>query len=160
MKKALVLGLVALLVMGFGATAYAKAQKVFLQKVTGGTSCSWTLDEVVGFVIFNNPDPAEEGSQLTVVISLKKGDPTTTYKVGFCIVLPGSGTTAPESPSPSGWTLTTNHRGHGNLELNLYGVAFPPGLCQVSIPLMVDGLEAAKFATEPVKIVLKQAPLP
>lgn len=100
MKKTMVLGLVVLLVIGSAVAAHAKAQKADLKDVDGNT---------VGFVIFNNPDPKDNGTNIKVVVSLKKGSPTTTYVISLyaqylygLIYMGGFG------------SLTTNSRGKGN----------------------------------------------
>ena len=99
MKKALVLGLVVLLVIGSAVAAYAKAQKADL-KDDGDT---------VGFVIFNNPDPKDNGTNLKVVVSLKKGNPTTTYVIS----LYAQGATDEYYYIGGFGDLTTNSRGKG-----------------------------------------------
>ena len=104
MKKALILGLVVLLVIGSAVAAHAKAQKADLKDVDGNT---------VGFVIFNNPDPKDNECNLKVVVSLKKGSPTTTYDVDFHALCydPDAGSSV--HITPIGF-LTTNSRGKGN----------------------------------------------
>ena len=99
MKKTMVLGLVVLLIIGSAVAAHAKAQKADLKDVDG----------IVGFVIFNNPDPKDNGTNIKMVVSLKKGSPTTTYVISLyaqgpygLIYIGGFG------------SLTTNSRGKGN----------------------------------------------
>jgi len=101
MKKALVLGLVVLLVIGSAVAAHAKAQKADLKDINGNT---------VGFVIFNNPNPEDNETNCKVVVSLKKGSPTTTYQIDFYAQGPSG---IPISIYRFGY-LTTNPRGKGN----------------------------------------------
>ena len=101
MKKALVLGLVVLLVIGSAVAAHAKAQKADLKDGEGNT---------VGFVIFNNPDPKDNKTNIKVLVSLKKGSPTTTYQVDFFAQRYDG---HPISIYRFG-VLTTNPRGKGN----------------------------------------------
>ena len=104
MKKAIVLGLVVLLVIGSAVAAYSRDKKVDL--------INSTSKEVVGFVIFNPSHLAAEGYRLTVLVSLKQGKPKATYEVEVWAESPGS-----EDPPPLDGKFTTNHRGHGNLQL-------------------------------------------
>ena len=75
MKKLIILGLVLLMVVVFATTVFGAAQK--LELISDNPSYLHTNPEpegdVVGFVILNNPDPVEEGYNLTIVISLKEG---------------------------------------------------------------------------------------
>ncbi len=137
MKKTMVLGLVVLLVIGSAVAAHAKAQKADLKDGNGNT---------VGFVIFNNPDPADEGYNLTMLVSLKQGEPNVTYEVD----MPNEG---PEMIGTLvAGDLTTNRRGHGNLEFH---IPLSPGLYTVLVELVKDW-EGRKFYTDPVEILLKQ----
>ena len=102
MKKTMVLGLVVLLVIGSAVAAHAKAQKADLKDVDGNT---------VGFVIFNNPDPKDNEGNIKLVVSLKKGSPTTTYNVDFHARRSDIGFFL--EITPLGY-LTTNPRGKGN----------------------------------------------
>ena len=135
MKKALVLALVVLLVIGSAAAAYAKSQKVTLIDAAN--------DRSAGFVIFNNPDPADEDYNLTMLVSLKQGEPNVTYDVLVRIEEPGV--------NVSLWydagDLTTNRRGHGNLEF--HNSFLSPGL------YTVQAFVTSKFYTDPVEILLK-----
>ena len=101
MKKTMVLGLVVLLVIGSAVAAHAKAQKADLKDENG----------TVGFVIFNNPDPKDNETNIKVVVSLKKGSPITTYDVDFHARCPDTGGSV--DITPFGF-LTTNPRGKGN----------------------------------------------
>ena len=104
MKKALVLGLVVLLVIGLAVAIYGRDKKVDLINFT-------PPEEVVGFVIFNTSHLAAEGYRLTVLVSLKQGKPKATYEVQVRAK-------GPESEEYIfGGKFTTNHRGHGNLQL-------------------------------------------
>jgi len=113
MKKIIILGLVLLMVVVFATTVFSKAEKSDLIKNPG----SWNPDpigEVVGFAIINNPDPIEEGYNLTVIVSLKKCDENFIYKVYLERYTNGG---API------WNvigeLTTNEVGNGTVEINL-----------------------------------------
>lgn len=148
MKKAVVLGLVALLVIGSSVAVYARAQKLDLieDPVPMEADQSGT---VAGFAILNNPDPADDGYNLTVVVSLKEGDTATTYRVFL------------EEYDMSGWvgyieigSLTTNRRGKGNVKINLtlpLDEEHPTGTycLQVAVGAGWD------FATKAVQITLK-----
>jgi len=101
MKKAMVLGLVVLLVIGSAVAALAKAQKANLTDVDEST---------VGFVIFNNPYPEDGEGNIEVVVSLKKGSPTTTYEVWLHGHCPGTGDLITHQLGD----LITNPRGKGN----------------------------------------------
>ena len=142
MKKALVLALVVLLVIGSAAAAYAKSQKVALIDAA--------KDRSAGFVIFNNPDPADEDYNLTMLVSLKQGEPNVKYVVflHFQRQIPGFMCVG---------DLRTNRRGRGNLEY--HGVTFmPPGfLWQVWVELghRENGSFIIEFYTDPVEILLK-----
>ncbi|UCG93729.1 MAG: hypothetical protein JSW13_04560, partial [Candidatus Aerophobus sp.] len=74
MKKALVLGLVVLLVIGSAVATYGRDKKVDLINFA-------KPEEVVGFVIFNTSHLAAEVYRLTVLVSLKQGKPKVTYEV-------------------------------------------------------------------------------
>ena len=158
MKKAIVLGLVVLLVIGSAVAAHAKAQKADLKDVEGNT---------VGFVIFNNPDPTDipimsitpegvwidfsEGNEtnIKVVVSLKKGSPTTTYPFSFY----GQGPGGVLSIDNFG-VLTTNPRGKGNWTSTSedpwsHAIVGPPG--QWEIYVTVGGI----FTSDTVTLNLK-----
>ncbi len=105
MKKALVLGLVVLLVIGLAVAIYGRDKKVDLINFT-------PPEEVVGFVIFNTSHLAAEGYRLTVLVSLKQGKSEVLYSVEVRAESPGS-----EDDIFLAGEFTTNHRGHGNLQL-------------------------------------------
>ena len=118
MKKIIILGLVLLMVVVFTTMAFSMAENSDLIKNPG----SWNPDpsgEVAGFAILNNPDPIEEGYNLTVVVSIKNCDKGHTYKVyleryykdvGGVLYMPIYFVLG---------DLTTNEVGNGTVEFNL-----------------------------------------
>jgi hypothetical protein len=124
MKKIIILGLVLLMVVVFATSIFGKAEKSDLID-NDGTKTTDPIGDVVGFVILNNPNPDEEddGCNLVVVVSLKNGEPNTSYNVfleewngspKWSIIGGGFGTYDSGNP-----TLDTNEVGHGNIELRL-----------------------------------------
>ena len=164
MKKLFILGLVLLIVIVFATTVFGKAEKSDLIDNTIGKTPS-PVGDVVGFVIFNNPDPDEEydGCNLVVVVSLKNGEPNTSYNVfleewngspKWRII--GGGFSSYDSGNP---TLDTNEVGHGNIELRLdteYLVPneLPPGDYTLSI-VLTKTTTWTEFVSTAVEITLK-----
>ena len=131
MKKIIILGLVLLMVVAFATSVFSMAEKSDLIKDPG----SWNPDpigEVAGFAILNNPDPIEEGYNLTVVVSLKNCDENFTYKVYLERYYSG---VDGDPYMPIYYVmgdLTTNEVGNGTAEFNLDttdlgGKSFGPG---------------------------------
>ncbi|MBU4511068.1 hypothetical protein KJ830_08495 [bacterium] len=151
MKKIIILGLVLLMVVVFATTVFSKAEKSDLIKNPG----SWNPDpsgEVVGFAIINNPDPVEEGYNLTVIVSLKKCDENFTYKVYLERYTNG----API------WNvigeLTTNEVGNGTVEINLdtnYLSRLPFGAGKHKLQIAVSKGTTWDFANTAVEINIK-----
>ena len=139
MKKTMVLGLVVLLVIGSAVAAHAKAQKADLKDVDGNT---------VGFVIVNNPDPEDNGTNINMVVSLKKGTPTTTYRISLYTQGPTDGFLYIAEFG----LLTTNSRGKGTWTSedrwpNL--ILYPPGPREIWVT--VGGI----FTSDKVTLNLK-----
>ena len=119
------------MVVVFATSVFSKAEKSNLIINPG----KWNPDpsgEVVGFAIINNPDPIEEGYNLTVIVSLKKCDENFTYKVYLERYNLGVGGTLYMPIYYVMGDLITNEVGNGTAEFNLDttdlgGKSFGPG---------------------------------
>lgn len=157
MKKIIILGLVLLMVGVFATTVFSKAEKSNLINEPGSHNPD-PSGEVVGFAIINNPDPIEEGYNLTVVVSVKNCDKDYTYKVYLERYHLGVGGSLYTPIWYVMGELTTNEVGNGTEEFNLDttdlgGKSFGPGLHILQIA--VSKGNTWDFANTAVEIIIK-----
>jgi hypothetical protein len=125
----LALAVAAALTLGTAATAWAGAAQLPLLRTDGLNTCYGAIGESpAGFVILNTNDQPGGAQYLSVLISVKDGEPNAAYAVH---VWEG----CPATSAPLVGTLTTNGQGH---DTAYFTVPRDPGARSVFFELFTD----------------------